>query len=406
VPALANPGFEAPAVGAGSFDYDATGAGWTFTGMAGVAANGSGFTSANPNAPDGTQVAFLQETGGMSQAVTLTGGVYILGFQAAQRANWSTSQTFQVLVDGQVVATVTPAGTAYTSYTTAPFAVTAGSHTIAFVGTDPLGGDNTALVDSVQISAVARTTPIATGVQSFTLGTSGAVSYVLTNGTHWQYTPAGGVTVSGPADAGFETPAVGAGAFQYDPTGAGWTFTGMAGIAGNGSGFTSANPNAPEGSQVAFLQEAGGMSQAVTLAAGTYTLGFQAAQRANWSTSQTFQVLVDGQVVATVTPTGTPYASYTTAPFTVAAGSHTIAFVGLDPLGGDNTALVDAVQVNAVAFTTAQTTGGQHHRHHEHHRHHHHRHHHDGWGDEDDHERSHHDDDSHRSGGSRGDRDG
>jgi hypothetical protein len=140
------------------------------------------------------------------------------------------------------------------------------------------------------------------------------------------------------------------------------------------------------------------MSQAVTLAAGTYTLAFQAAQRANWSTGQTIQVLVDGQVVATVTPTGTSYASYTTAPFAVAAGSHTVALVGLDPLGGDNTALVDAVRVNAVGLTTAQAAGGHHHRHHEHHRHHHHHHHHDGWGDEDDHERSHHDDDGHRSG--------
>jgi hypothetical protein len=407
VPALANPGFEAPAVGAGSFDYNATDAGWTFTGMAGVAANGSGFTTGNPVAPEGTQVAFVQETGGMSQAVTLTGGVYTLSFQAAQRANWSTSQTFQVIVDGQVVATVTPAGTSYTSYTTTPFAVTAGTHTIAFVGTDPLGGDNTALVDFVRLNAVALTTPIATGVRSFTLGATGTVSYALTGGTHWQYTPAGGVAVSGPADAGFETPVVGAGAFQYDPTGAGWTFTGMAGIAGNGSGFTSANPNAPDGSQVAFVQETGGMSQSVTLAAGTYTLRFQAAQRATWSTGQTIQVVVDGQVVATVTPTGTSYASYTAAPFTVAAGSHTIAFVGTDPLGGDNTAFVDAVQLNAVAFTTAQAGGGQHHWHHEHHRHrHHHQDHDHHWGaDGDDHDRTDHYDKHHHQGGTGGDRD-
>jgi hypothetical protein len=351
-------------------------------------------------------VAFVQETGGMSQAVTLTGGVYTLSFQAAQRATFSTSQTFQVLVDGQVVATVTPAGTAYTSYTTTPFAVTAGSHTIAFVGTDPLGGDNTALVDSVRLNAVALTTPIATGVQSFTLGATGIVSYVLTDGTHWQHTPVGGVPVSGPADAGFETPLVGAGAFQYDPTGAGWTFSGMAGITGNASGFTAGNPNAPEGAQVAFVQETGGMSQAVTLAAGTYTLSFQAAQRATWSTGQTIQVLVDGRVVATVTPTGTSYASYTTAPFTVAAGSHTIAFVGADPLGGDNTAFVDAVRLNAVAFTTAQAGGGQHHWHHEHHRHHHHHHDHDhDWGaDGDDHDRTDHDDENHHRGRTGGDR--
>jgi hypothetical protein len=175
----------------------------------------------------------------------------------------------------------------------------------------------------------------------------------------------------------------------------------MAGITGNASGFTAGNPNAPEGAQVAFVQEIGGMSQAVTLAAGTYTLSFQAAQRATWSTGQTIQVVVDGRVVATVTPTGTSYASYTTAPFTVAAGSHTIAFVGADPLGGDNTAFVDAVQLNAVAFTTAQTGGGQHHRHHEHHRHHHHHDHDHDWGSDGDD----HDDEDHHRGRTGGDRD-
>jgi hypothetical protein len=352
VPALANPGFEAPAVGAGSFDYNATDAGWTFTGMAGIAANGSGFTTGNPVAPEGTQVAFVQETGGMSQAVTLTGGVYTLSFEAAQRATFSTSQTFQVLVDGQAVATVTPAGTSYATYTTATFSVTAGSHTVTFVGLDPLGGDNTALVDQVQLNAVAFTTPIASGVQSFSLAGSGVVTYVTTAGTGWQYTPASGAAPAAPADSGFEAPVLGAGAFQYDPTGAAWTFTGMAGIAGNDSGFTSANPPAPEGVQVAFVQETGGLSQSVPLAAGVYTLGFQAAQRGNWSITQTLQVLVDGQAVATVTPAGASYTGYTTPPFAVAAGSHTLAIVGLDPTGGDNTALVDRVQVNAVAFTT------------------------------------------------------
>ena len=44
------------------------------------------------------------------------------------------------------------------------------------------------------------------------------------------------VTITVP-NAGFETPVVGAGAFQYAPAGGSWTF--VAGISGNGSGFTS-----------------------------------------------------------------------------------------------------------------------------------------------------------------------
>ncbi len=89
------------------------------------------------------------------------------------------------------------------------------------------------------------------------------------------------------------------------------------------------------------------------MAAGTYELTFDAAQRGNYLFSQQdVQVLVDGVVVDTFTPPGTSYASYTTDAFTVAAGSHTIAFQGLDSIGGDNSALIDDVQLISVTATT------------------------------------------------------
>jgi hypothetical protein len=141
---------------------------------------------------------------------------------------------------------------------------------------------------------------------------------------------------------------VGAGAFAYDPAGSAWTFSGGAGVSGNGSGFTSGNPNAPEGSQVAFLQETGSFSQSVNFNAGTYDLTFSAAQRGNFGVStQTFQVLIDGSAVGTFTPAGTAYSTFTTSNFTVTAGTHTISFVGLDPNGGDNTAFIDNIQLLA-----------------------------------------------------------
>jgi hypothetical protein len=56
-------------------------------------------------------------------------------------------------------------------------------------------------------------------------------------------------------------------------------------------------------------------------------------------------VLIDGTVITTSTPSSTSYLSYSTAPFTVTAGSHTIAFQALDSAGGDNTAFVDAVAI-------------------------------------------------------------
>ena len=156
---------------------------------------------------------------------------------------------------------------------------------------------------------------------------------------------------AGLLQGGFETPNVGTGsfgAFQYNPSGSAWTFSGSAGVAGNGSGFTGGNPDAPDGSQVAFLQATGSFSQTVNLAAGTYSLSFLAAQRANFQAgAQTFQVLVDGAVVGTFTPADTAYSALTTDAFTVAAGAHTIQFVGLNPQGGDNTAFVDNVQLLA-----------------------------------------------------------
>jgi len=152
------------------------------------------------------------------------------------------------------------------------------------------------------------------------------------------------------ADAGFESPSVGAGAFgdyAYGPAGTPWTYAGQAGVAGNGSGFTVGNPAAPEGSQVAFLEAAGSAAQSVAgWSAGSYVVSFQAAQRSNYQPSrEDFAVTVDGQTVGTFTPGSGSYATYATAAFAVGAGSHTVGFVGLDTAGGDNTALIDAVKV-------------------------------------------------------------
>jgi hypothetical protein len=174
------------------------------------------------------------------------------------------------------------------------------------------GGENTALLDDVKL-AVASNPPT---------------------------TP----TLS---NSGFETPPQGGGGYTYNPAAATWAFTGDAGLAGNFSGFTAANPAAPEGQQVAFLQRLGMISQTVTLNAGTYTLSLQAAQRGNFqSAQQDFQVKIDNQVVATFTPSGTTYSTLVTPTFTVATtGSHTITFVGLNSAGGENTALLDDVKL-------------------------------------------------------------
>ena len=57
---------------------------------AGVSTNGSAFTVGNPNAPGGDQVAFIKDTGSMSQSVYLAAGFYNISFLAAQRENFQT----------------------------------------------------------------------------------------------------------------------------------------------------------------------------------------------------------------------------------------------------------------------------------------------------------------------------
>ncbi len=161
-----NFGFETPSVGA--YQYNPSGASWTFTSQSGangsgIAANDSAFTSANPNAPQGVQVAFLQGTGAISQAIQglVSGMNYTVTFAAAQR-NYQQNggQTWNVTVNGAVVGSFAPprSATSYANYT-ATFTATAPSQTLAFVGTDAHGGDNTVFLDNVQITQVLPTAP-------------------------------------------------------------------------------------------------------------------------------------------------------------------------------------------------------------------------------------------------------
>ncbi len=308
-PSIADPYFQMSSVGSGpqAYLYAPTDSPWTYKGSAGVAGNGSGFTAANPTAPQESEVAFLQGVGSVGQSVTLAAGAYVVSFEAAQRAAGNHGgQTIAVLVNGKAVTTIAPAGTSYSLYTTAAFNVAAaGAHTIALAGTDPLGGDNTAFVDEVSVAAAPPLVPT------------------------------------------FEVPALGSGAaaYRYDPAGTPWTFSVASGISGNDSDFTRGTANAPAGSQVAFLQSAGTMSQSVTLAAGTYEVELAAAQRGNDGSSQGLEVLVDGRVVGTVTPAGPAYADYATGSFAVAAGAHTIMLAGVNNNG--QTVFVDNIRIIA-----------------------------------------------------------
>ncbi len=140
-------------------------------------------------------------------------------------------------------AIVQPASANYDSFKTGAMALPAGDYTLSFEGINPNGGDNTAFVDAVELNS----TPVSNG--------------------------------------SFESPVIGYPGYQFNPPDSTWSFQGTTGISGNGTAFTSGNPNAPDGVQVSFVQSNGAILQELSLSAGTYALSFQAAQRGNFNAS-------------------------------------------------------------------------------------------------------------------------
>ena len=187
------------------------------------------------------------------------------------------------------------------------------------------------------------------GAGTLTLGAAETYggSTVISGGT-LKLGPTVHVTFSNP---GFETfDPLASGSYGYSPTGASWTFGGNAGISLNGGPFF--DPTNHEGSAGGFIQgSGGGISQTVTVTqAGSYTFNFQGVSRAGGGPNGiVFQV--DGTAVRTIDPGELSQATWQnySASITLAAGSHTIAFVGNNVLGGDRSSVVDAV---------AGTTGG------------------------------------------------
>lgn len=163
-------------------------------------------------------------------------------------------------------------------------------------------------------------------------------------------------------NSGFETPNL-HGGYQYDPSGASWTFgppagRGGEGIAANGSAF---NVVGAAGNQAGFLQGTGMISQAVSgFSQGTYTLSFLAEGRATQQGANPLEVTLDGTPLlfggsTTITPpAGSTFVSYTSAPFTVTAGTHTLAFLGLNATQSptnDKTSFIDQVSFAPLVTT-------------------------------------------------------
>ncbi len=158
----------------------------------------------------------------------------------------------------------------------------------------------------------------------------------------------------------FEIPGLSAGGLQYRPTLATWVFTGSSGIGANGSaiGVTSA----PDGTQAAFIQtNTGDISQAISglMIGNTYYVTFAAAQRPGGLTyggMEDFSVLWNGTSLGTFLPSSTSFSFFATAGFTATATSGTLEFKGMDTVGGDQTAFIDATSMTQAPEPTTAIT--------------------------------------------------
>ena len=147
IPVFGNNSFEIPALGS-SYQYTPSSAGWSFV-SAGVQGNGSAWGAVS--APDGTQTAFIQGVGSISQTITMNAGSYMLSFKVARRA--TQLQPLNVSIDGtQVGSLVSPPADNSFQQVNIPITIsTTGSHTLKFQGTDGVG-DKSTFLDTVTMT--------------------------------------------------------------------------------------------------------------------------------------------------------------------------------------------------------------------------------------------------------------
>jgi autotransporter-associated beta strand protein len=194
------------------------------------------------------------------------------------------------------------------------------------------------------------------GANILTLGTTNSYSGATTiNGGTLQVGVAGVVNPVTIGNFGFESPVQTTPGYTYTPSGASWTFTG-AGVAKNT--FFVNTP--PQGVQAGFLQSAASsVSQAITVGAdGFYRIAFQAQGRGAALGPLGIIVRVDGATVGSWDHTAisqSQWFNYSASVY-LAAGSHTLTFLGNNTAGGDKSSSIDNVQMNQPTGSLPATT--------------------------------------------------
>jgi hypothetical protein len=159
-------------------------------------------------------------------------------------------------------------------------------------------------------------------------------------------------------NAGFEAPILAPPGYAFNPAGASWTLAGSSGLIQGGLFGAAA---APEGGQVAFLQEASGViSQVLTgfIAGVNYDVKFKACQQFVDHTED-FDVYMDAILIGNAKPAGVAFQQFSF-PFASGQTSYTLKFQGKNTAAyAGNTAYIDDVQIVPSSGGISRPPGGR-----------------------------------------------
>ena len=187
-PQIVNPSFEVDTftVFPGYVSGNTPITGWTSLGNHGVNP-GAGFGPFTDNGtiPDGTKAAFLQGDGAMSQIIagfTVGAAYQVRFFENARNCCSGTAPSLEVQIGGTTIVAahaVPPVGGSnpYRQVISDPFVATAASLELAFIKSNPQGGDTTLLVDHVTIVLPNTPPTITVQPQSQTVGLGTTVTF-------------------------------------------------------------------------------------------------------------------------------------------------------------------------------------------------------------------------------------
>ena len=152
----------------------------------------------------------------------------------------------------------------------------------------------------------------------------------------------------------------------FEPAGSGWTYTGNPTESSSPSAAGIYMPNghtaiwcatqpASDGEWVAIIKQGGGMATTFNVStAGRYRLVFYAAGRNNCG-PHLLDILIDGQLISKTRTTHPQFIRYAYKLPDLTAGTHTLAFQGIDE-NSDRTSLLDDIRIERIGDSRVEAT--------------------------------------------------